>query len=541
VNRVFLALASLGYSCTTGSGSGRDASTDAAVCVPRELLCDGDRIVRCSTDGSALELVEVCDPSAGAVCSRGLASCASPCANAEASDSYVGCTYWPVTLLNNQISADPPSGLAVANVSEHEAHVALTLGDRGVHETTIPPGEVAYVELPAVEALAQHDRQVVFSALVRGGAYRLRSTMPVTVYQFNPFEGVKEGGDPTFSADASLLLPEHVMGEEYLVLGWRSEVVFRGTFIALPALVAIVAVEDATVRVTPSERVGASLDGIVRAAAAGEELTFELAAGDVIQLLGDVPIECEIVSTYRDWGFCDLERRGDLSGTRIRSTAPVQVFSGASCALVPFDRPACDHLEETLPPLAAWGRESVVGVLYHHESQEMVVRIISSAAENELVFTPAVHEPVVLGEGEVLEFTTQSAFRVVADDPILVAQFLTGQGSTMDARLSSDPSLAFAPPVEQFRTQYRFAVPPTYAASFATVIAPAEVTASLDGEPLRSFTAIGDSGYVAARIEVSEGPHDLVTSVPSSLMVYGYNPTTSYLYPGGLDVRSLLE
>jgi len=50
-------------------------------------------------------------------------------------------------------------------------------------------------------------------------AYRIRSTAPVVVYQFNPLQSVD-----TFSTDASLLIPTSSLGSVYTALGWPQTV-----------------------------------------------------------------------------------------------------------------------------------------------------------------------------------------------------------------------------------------------------------------------------------------------------------------------------
>jgi hypothetical protein len=541
--RAELAILALALGCTTGGTSIPDGGGAPRICEPDRHTCLGDRVVRCSIDGAAQDEVERCDPAAGTVCSEGLPTCQNPCALAEANDSYVGCEYWPVTTLNSFIDSTHPIAVAIANSSSWTAEVTIERGGDEVSRISIDPGAVEYAVLPDVPSLTQRDQTVAVSALERQGAYRLRSTMPLTVYQFNPFENGDPSAEPSYSADASLLLPAHVLGDEYLVLGWRAEILTGDgrSFFGLPAFANIAAVEDVAVSIVSPTAIGSSLDGVVRDAAAGEEQTYALEAGDVLQILGALPTECEIAGYAGDRGYCDLGALGDLSGTRIRATGRIQVIAGSSCAMVPFDRVACDHLEETLPPLAAWGRETAIAPAVHHESQDHYVRIVSSADDNELRFEPPVHAAVVLDEGEVLELAPSSGFRVSADQPILVAQFLSGQGSDTDPRAASDPSMGFAPPVEQFRTQYRFVAPRSYPANYVNVVGRSGITAALDGVPIGPFEPLGNSGYVAARVPVEAGAHELTSSMPSGVMAYGYTSYTSYLYPAGLDVRPLLE
>ena len=82
----------------------------------------------------------------------------------------------------------------------------------------------------------------------------------------------------------------------------------------------------------------------------------------------------------------------------------------------------------------------------------------------------------------------------------------------------------------------------TYYVNFVNVIAPSGTTVTLDGAPidLSEFSPIGSSGYSVARHELSTTDnHSITAPQPFGIVVYGYGEQTSYMYPGGLDVRAL--
>ncbi len=68
---------------------------------------------------------------------------------------------------------------------------------------------------------------------MRDGAYRLRSDLPVTVSQFNPFEYNATGADGlavySYTNDATLLLPAHVLTGDYVGLTYVPFSVASGT------------------------------------------------------------------------------------------------------------------------------------------------------------------------------------------------------------------------------------------------------------------------------------------------------------------------
>jgi hypothetical protein len=74
-----------------------------------------------------------------------------------------------------------------------------------------------------------------------------------------------------------------------------------------------------------------------------------------------------------------------------------------------------------------------------------------------------------------------------------------------------------------------------------TVVAPQGVAVILDGEPLDLSTAprIGQSRYVAARVPVADGRHEIRADEPVGVSVYGYDRNISYAYPAGLDLSAI--
>ena len=53
-------------------------------------------------------------------------------------------------------------------------------------------------------------------------AYHIKSTEPVTVYQFNPYETTRSAAAYSYTNDASLLIPVNAMTGNYQVAAWPS-------------------------------------------------------------------------------------------------------------------------------------------------------------------------------------------------------------------------------------------------------------------------------------------------------------------------------
>ncbi|MFO0653421.1 MAG: IgGFc-binding protein, partial [Polyangiales bacterium] len=150
----------------------------------------------------------------------------------------------------------------------------------------------------------------------------------------------------------------------------------------------------------------------------------------------------------------------------------------------------------------------------------------------------SLYPPVLLNAGERIDIQTDASFRISASSPLVVAQFMVGQGSSRE--VSGDPAMVLEVPSQQFRSRYDFLVPSTYQRNFLDVVAPQGSHPLLDGAALG-----GESDRVGPwdviHVEVRPGAHRLTTSegVPLGVKVSGTAPYTSYMYPGGLDLRLL--
>jgi hypothetical protein len=72
------------------------------------------------------------------------------------------------------------------------------------------------------------------------------------------------------------------------------------------------------------------------------------------------------------------------------------------------------------------------------------------------------------------------------------------------------------------------------------VTAPAGVDVLLDKQSIKSqLHAIGAGEYVGGAVAVKAGSHVIQSQSPIGIAVYGLAPYTSYMYPGGLDIKPI--
>ena len=541
-------------------------------CRPNEFSCADNNVLRCNATGSGTEPFATCDAAMGQMCNSVVGACTSPCDDAAASNSYIGCEYFPVTTLNSQVEADFNPAVVISNPQSQQTTVTVT-GPAGFNQTRmIAAGAVETVELPWVATL-KGTTGMEASALVPGGAYRVVSTLPVTVYQFNPLEyriardcvgetvldeGFGDGQCFSFSNDASLLLPTHVMTGNYIALSrpsMQTQITRDGIFgpetatIGSPGFVTIVGVSPTAVTVNVSYRGRVGGGSGVTAGGPGTMGTYTLNQGDVLQLVGELPTTCSVgdsdsVGTTRV-DYCTVPADYDLTGTEIRATGPVEVISGHNCAFVPYNRWACDHLEEAMFPLETWGTESIISASQPLRSEPNLVRIISGSDGNSITFdpTPPGVSGMTLNRGQIMEFESSESFRVSGTGPIMIAQHLVGQDyagiSTGGDMGEGDPAISLGIPTEQFRTQYSFLAPSTYTTSYVNVTAPTGSNVNLDGAPVTGFAPVGGTGFSVARVRISGGQHNITGDAAFGIVVYGFGSYTSYMYPGGLDFEEI--
>ena len=528
-------------------------------CRPNTTYCVGNDIHQCNDQGTSSTVVQSCDVQGGETCSGG--SCVSLCAQAEENDSYIGCEYWPTTTANPQLDSafDNDFGVVVHNDNSVAAQVTVTKGGSQVTQETIPPGELKVMQL-AFDPELKMTHDAMESKLVTNGAYNLVSTVPVTVYQFNPLNyKTPENCDPdpmwgdcifSHTNDASLLLPAHVLSTNYMVMS-RPTFGVDNNFI--PGFFAIVGTQDnttVTVNYTANTEPGSG----VGAQTPASSQQYQLSRGQVLQVLSAIPASCSGETSSCDTSTCcNMPPDHDLSGTTVQATAPVAVFSGHVCNFVPYNYWACDHLEQQMIPSESWGKEFIVARTEPQSPdtpEPNVIKVLSREDNNAITFMPAgVHDQITLSAGEYVEFESVEDFQVVASQPTMVSQFTVGQNYyTDDYNYHGDPAFSLVVPFEQYRDSYTFLVPETMTYNFVNIIA--EVGEAGQDDPgimlngssvsFGGATPIGNTRYGVVRIDLSNAAtnyHTVTGLRPFGIMVYGFASYTSYSYPGGMNLE----
>jgi hypothetical protein len=422
--------------------------------------------------------------------------------------------------------------VAVSNTSKLPAAVTITQGPATIAAVLVGPQSVQVVELPWNAALKGPTSASIVpfpaSIAVAKGAYRLRSTQPVTVVQWNPLE-YQSGPQLSYSNDASLLLPTTTWTGTYRVAARHH---FKGS----SGFYAVTAREDGTtVTVVPGPGGGLIKAGIAGIGTDGSGQVL-LDAGDVIEVVTD------------GVNALDPSDPDDVTGTLVSADKPVQVIAGHQCTYVPDETGACDHLEESMFPYETLATRYLVAAPLSPTGDGTPrperVRIVATRPGTTLTYDPpqpGAPTSIALAGAWVELPDTTATFQVTASLPVLVAQYMEGQEQLGGA---GDPSLSLAVSTSQYRSSYLFHAPPSYASNFVNIVAPLGAQVLLDGQPVpaESFSPAGTTGFAVSRrplFSAGGGSHTASSAKPFGITVYGYGQYTSYWYPGGLDLAVL--
>ncbi len=536
--------------------SDADSDTDGdGVCDPGEIWCFENWISECNNSGTGWNQLEDCGDQ-GLLCAAGeCVDTTIECATAINEKSYIGCEYWGVTLANGVDAASFTYAIAVANRGSDAANINVSDNGGINNDYTVPAGDMIVVEdLPwktDIKAPGTFNLDDWSTRKVANAGYHLTSDRPVTVYQFSALE-YGSGGIFSHTNDASLLLPVHVYRDEYIVMSRPTLKVMdisspMGTD---PGLFAIVgpASGPTTVEITVTAYTRASdsaSNEIYPAHSPGDTFQTIIQPYEVLQVLTGSEAGCTGQVMCEGFYCCDTPDTYDLTGTVITvvdGPAPA-VFGGTECSFIPFDKWACDHLEQQMFPLETWGTNYLCGHnITQAAGEPSIWKVMSGTDGNSITFAPtSVHAAVTLDKGEYIEFETQTNFEIQGTGRVSVAQFMVGQNYTAPAPLNGDPAMALAVPVEQYRTDYTFFAPLTYIYNYLTVIHKPEAYPELDGAEMTNGVTEGINGvYVKTNIEITGGIHFIESTEPFAINVYGVGDYTSYMYPGGLDLGKVI-
>lgn len=296
--------------CTEASGV---SMCDEVVCIAGERICNGsETIVECNAAGTGFTFVESCQgQSTGRQCDQG--ECIPLCILNEKTRTNIGCDYWSADLDNAFVpggdgfinAARAPFAVVVSNPNQTLTAEVTVSNNEGVSNDADGIPAIRVVPPLGLEVFYLPHRDIE-STSITPKAYRIRSSIPIVAYQFNPLDN-----ENVFSNDASLLLPSHVLGKDYLVMTREQ------SFDRLRGFLTVIAVSEDPTQVTVTVTAQTQqLTGSIPPMQPGDSFTTVLNKFDVLNIETGGP-------------------GADLTGSRIVASENVVVFGGSEAANVP--------------------------------------------------------------------------------------------------------------------------------------------------------------------------------------------------------------
>ncbi len=472
-------------------------------CEPATTQCVNEMAQICGAMG-VWQDSQYCDPVLGLACDNDIGKCVGDCALDSLGATHEGCEFYAVTLPKGRPDAmpmaEPEMTVILINRGQKIAQCQVDQKGMMAKKTVLSPGLETSVEVTPVPALRLPNiEDGTESVRVPDGAYHVRCDQPVVAYQFDP--ALK---DPEVSSDASLLLPTHTAQTEYMAASLVHDSHPDGQ---LPGFYAVVGHwPDTTVKLTPPADHNNFAPGAgVQADGSGQ--VEDLGPGEVLLVLS--------------------AKDGDVSGAGIQASRPVGVFSGHKCA--PRVGHMCDHMQAAIPPLATLGRSyQFMG----DTEDEYFVRVIATEDATQLtIFPGGTPDTINMARGHKL-YKFDGPRRIVADKPVLLAEFLPGA--------DSGESMFIVVPEEQYLGNYTVYSSPGYYAHGAQVVGPLDAQVVFNGQPL-PLEAIPNTEYGAVRYyqALDQGVVEISSMKPIGVHVLGVGPVGSFATAAGTGLAVL--
>lgn len=295
-----------------------------------------------------------------------------------------------------------------------------------------------------------------------------------------------------YTTDASLILPDQVLSNEYYTAGYRDQAGSNDEF-------SVVAIEDGTI-------VNVTLPDT-------SELNITLDKGQSYQ----------------------YQAATELTGSHITSNKNIAVMSGNECTVIPNGYSACDHIEEQMPPVNTWEKTFITVPLatrLNGDTFRFVAAVDGTTIQKDGVVIST------LNAGEYHETIIEGSSYIEANHPIMALQY--SHGTTWD-NVTSDPFMTLVPAIAQFDTTHVINTPNGFTGHYINIVVPTPNTGDImmDGIAIDSseFTVVtGNPDYSTAQLAITQGSHVLTSTVAFGLVGYGFANADSYGYPSSLKL-----
>jgi len=400
-----------------------------------------------------------------------------------------------------------PVSLEVYISTSEEANITLSNTSGSFVETrTIPANSATLIGVPISNMNVTEG--------VGNLALHVVSDVNVSVYALNKRQ---------FSADAAVILPTKVLGNEYYVMAHRQDDI-DATTAARGSELLIVAVEDnTTIEVTPSVVTDSGLP-------AGVTETVNLSQGEVYFLQSEF---------------------SDLTGTKVEvidngsvcgnvAVFGGNIFTNVAESGVCQDLGNHDHLYEQMFPVSTWGKE-FVWVPYETRVGGDWMKVTASE-DGTVVQVSGLGANISLDAGETRQIKAlEGVRRITSNNPVQIAQISRSNGCDGD-QVPGDPFMIMLSPLEQRIRKATFNAFNVQVISqyYLTLITESGggVGVMLDGVDISAeFQNAPGASY--ASILINQGTHTIEAPAGVIAYVYGFGSNESFGYSAGVSLENL--
>ncbi|KAM4021733.1 uncharacterized protein ACNLHF_027043 [Anomaloglossus baeobatrachus] len=232
-----------------------------------------------------------------------------------------------------------------------------------------------------------------------------------------------------------------------------------------------------------------------------------------------------------------FQSTGDLTGTKVSSSAPLAVFSGHTC--YQGSNSACDNLMEQLRPVRNWGNVFAVFPFFTH-TQDVITIIGGSPDTHVNIDSPGGVTNHSLQEGAYVRIPIDKILLIKATKPVMVS-YLFHETRSGGLQYTYDPFLTTVPPSLLGRRYYKFVTQSLYD-NFILIVSQVSSDSEfyLNGEPLSSYptTSKEFNGFIGRQVTLgkTEGQHEIYHETSTfTLYIFGTGSYVSYGYSMGED------
>ncbi len=519
------------------------------VCRPGELRCGSDptTINQCAATGLNWETSpcgthQQCEPCFGEQDDECVAACVGPCERVGDDPSSAGCSFWSTTThWTEAFFVANPDQHRTATVELRLTPLGSNVEELGEGPLEIGPGESHVFEVP--ETTTWGAGWNFPSKLRSGGVRHIVSDLPVSVRRHSP------GIAAAHRSSASLSLPEHMHGYEYVVYGYPPGyyIDVEGDVNVNPNYFTVIGLHNqTTVRWWPTS------------ATAGDGLPLPfVAAGDMGERRINRFDNMRIASSSKlSPPVCEH----DLSGTVVVADKPIWLESAVLSTNIPNcsttgcenDYDACyfntsDVIIEQNLPIAAWGTEYVGPHAPSRGGDETVFWRVFAGADNVRVVVSGAPvgsaiELATRGDWAELELPADVNLRFSGDGKFMPVQYVTGFHAS--AVQQGGPTMVQMIPTSAYLDRYVFELrsPPgdavvRHAVTLTRPAGGAEV--SIDAVVVSEDWEHVD-GWEVTTAELTDGAHVIESDDPVGAVVYGYVSKDQGPYTNGAGLGCAL-